>query len=381
MTDRSQPISPTAAPQTVRYLHEEARGRALVEQLRGRTPRFACVIGYTAICELPGISSAGLSEDLRRFTAAADVEVLHHGRPRCLAAVPANPLGPPSPVVITATALRLLGISCEVIDAGAAVRPDCPHTRLVEAVGGDIRGGRAVPHARELFEKGLELGARLADRSEYLVIGESVPGGTTTALALMLALGLNARGKVSSSSNRNPHSLKETVVDEALRTAWPDGMLRGLDPLAAAAAVGDPMQPTVAGLVLGAAGRCPVVLAGGTQMASVLALASAIARRQDRGLDPGDVAVCTTRWVAEDPSADLLDLARQIGSYPFLCSTMSFAEARQGGLRRYEEGLVKEGVGAGGAAVAATLALGIDNQTLLAAIDAFCDELFGAAPA
>jgi NaMN:DMB phosphoribosyltransferase len=116
-------------------------------------------------------------------------------------------------------------------------------------------------------------------------------------------------------------------------------------------------------------------------MASVLALASAIAGRQARRWEPGDVAVCTTRWVAEDPSADLLDLARQIGPYPFLCSTLSFAEARHGGLRRYEEGLVKEGVGAGGAAVAATLALGIDNRTLLTAIDTFCDELFGAAPA
>lgn len=363
----------------IRYLYAAERGRALAARLRGRRPRFVCVIAYTAICEVPGISSAGVSETLRRYTPAADVEVLHHGRPRCLPGVPTNPLGPPSPVVITAAALRLLDVPCEVIDAGVAVKPDCPTLELTTAVGGDIRLGRAVPHARELFERGLELGARLAAEAEYLLIGESVPGGTTTALALMLALGLDAAGKVSSSSHDNPHGLKEAAARAGLAAAWPNGIPSDLDPLAAAAAVGDPMQPTVAGLLLGAAGRCPVLLAGGTQMAAVLALAAAVARREGRRLGPDSVAVCTTRWVADDPWSDLAGLARQLGPYPFLCTELSFAAARHEGLRRYEEFLVKEGVGAGGAAVAASLALGADGPTLLAAVEAYCDELFGSA--
>ena len=66
------------------FVHNEAGGRRLVERLRGKEPLFCCVIAHTDICELPGISAAGASPELRRFTAAADVEVVYHGRPLCL---------------------------------------------------------------------------------------------------------------------------------------------------------------------------------------------------------------------------------------------------------------------------------------------------------
>ena len=367
--------APLTAADPILYLHEEPAGRALVERLRGRRPLFVCVVAHTDICELPGISAAGAAPELRRFTPAADVEVLHHGRPRCIPDVPINPLGPPSPVLITAAAVRLAGFPYRVVSAGLRVRPDVPLALLGSAHGLDIRGGQAVPAAGELFEGGRRLGRRLAAEADYLVIGESVPGGTTTALALMLALGLDANGKVSSSMDANPHALKAELVATALAAAWPDGRPSDLDPLAAAAAIGDPMQPAAAGLALGALEVGPVVLAGGTQMAAVLALMGAIERRAGRDLPDQHLAVATTRWVATDPSADLAGLARQIGEVPFLAANLDFSASRHPGLRRYEEFLVKEGVGAGGATLAAILAAGVSHADLLSAVEALYDDL------
>jgi uncharacterized protein (TIGR00303 family) len=213
----------------------------------------------------------------------------------------------------------------------------------------------------------------LAAKHPYLVIGESVPGGTTTALALLLALGIAADGRVSSSMASNAHALKSQVAHAALRHLTARSAAHPLDLVRT---VGDPMQAAVAGMVAGAigAGR-PVLLAGGTQMIAVGALVRALARR-DEGPDPtGRLGIATTRWVAEDPTADAVGLLRDVGPDPLLVSTLSFAGSRHEGLRRYEEFLVKEGVGAGGAAVAAALAANVDCDRLRARVEEICEGL------
>ncbi len=357
------------------YVHNEAAGRALLGRHKGARPLFCCVVGYTAICELPGISAAGATPEVRRFTAPADVETLAHGRARCIDGIPSNPLGPPGPVVITRAALRLADIPFCFVDAGLLVEADAPCHQLGRAPGLDIRLANGVDGAADLFAAGRVLGRELGAGVDYLVLGESVPGGTTTALALLLALGFDARGRVSSSSNQDSHQLKNALVDQALTRAWPNGRPTDLDPLAAARAIGDPMQPAAAGLALGALERCPVLLAGGTQMAAVLALMTALEQRAGREVSPERLAIVTTRWVATDPAADLTGLAKQIGPVPVMAVNLSFATSRNLGLRRYEEFLVKEGVGAGGIALAALLQTGLGPTDLIAVIEEVCDEL------
>ena len=68
--------------------------------------------------------------------------------------------------------------------------------------------------APELFEVGQQLGREFkqATQAPYLVLGESVPGGTTTALALLLALGYAAEGRVSGS---------QAAMAMPSRHAWP----------------------------------------------------------------------------------------------------------------------------------------------------------------
>jgi uncharacterized protein (TIGR00303 family) len=260
-----------------------------------------------------------------------------------------------------------------VVDAGCRIVPDAPLINLGGAPGGLISDGCAVPDARGLFRRGRELGRDLASSRDYLVVGESVPGGTTTALALLLALGIAADGRVSSSLSGNAHFLKSTVARDALFHVDPQRV--AVDPLAAVSTLGDPMQAAAAGVAAGGLDLdAPVLLAGGTQMAAVLALLLRILALEGR-VNPSAIGVATTRWVAHDPTADAAGLMAEIGSYPLLATALSFAGSRFAALRRYEDNLVKEGVGAGGAAVVASLASDVHCDALLARVEAIYEEL------
>jgi uncharacterized protein (TIGR00303 family) len=269
--------------------------------------------------------------------------------------------------------MQLGGFACTFVASGLLVWPETPCQRIEGGPGANIEFGHAVPHARDLFAAGYELGRTLAQTGAYLVLGESVPGGTTTALALLLALGIAAEGRVSGSQRDNAHTLKTQVARAALKAAQLAPGDGRADPLGAAAAVGDPMQPIVAGAALGAAslGR-EVVLAGGSQMLAVAALVAAVAGPE--ALE--SIAIGTTRWIVTDPAADVVGLAAEIGpDLPVLAANLDFSRSRHVGLRAYETFLVKEGVGAGGACVAALIASGAPIETLEAAIDLAYDEV------
>jgi uncharacterized protein (TIGR00303 family) len=357
-------------------VHAADRGRRLLKRLQGRRPLFVCTVAHTDTAEIDGLSGAGATAELRRLTAAADVEALFHGRPLCMAGVPSNPGGAPGPVIITLAGLRLTGVDVLAVDAGLRVKPQAPTMVVADRWGDSIVTGRAVPHAAELFARGIRLGAELTERGDYLVLAESVPGGTTTALALLCGLGIDAWGKVSSSMPENAHPLKERVVRAALAAAGLDHDRRSVSALQVAAAVGDPMQPFVAGLALGALPTVPVLLAGGSQMAAVLALIAAHSRERGQPLDPDTVAIATTGWVAHDPTADLAGLVEQIADVAVYASDLSFADSRHGPLRLYERFLVKEGVGAGAAAVVAALLADADHAHLLATIEQVYEEIY-----
>lgn len=362
-----------ASGEPVWYVREPDRGRRLAARLRGARPLFVVTAAHTDTSAVPGISAAGAAYELIPYTPAADLEALLHGAPRCLPSVPSNPLGAPGPVLLARAAVRLADLPVRAVEAGLRVRPDAPTLCLPCAPGRSVESGDAVPEAADLFELGLDLGRRWSREAPYLLLGETVPGGTTTALTLLLGLGYDATGRTSSSLPGNAHALKQAVARRALAAArLPDCGERSA--LVVARALGDPMQPVVAGLLLGALPRAPVVLAGGTQMAAVLALAAALARERGLPLDAERVAIATTRWVAADPTADLAGLVAQVGPYPVLAADLDFSRSRIPGLRRYEAGLVKEGVGAGGAAVAAALAVGARADDLLRATERAHDE-------
>jgi NaMN:DMB phosphoribosyltransferase len=90
------------------------------------------------------------------------------------------------------------------------------------------------------------------------------------------------------------------------------------------------------------------------------------------------VAIGTTRWIIADPAADVAGLATEVSPrLAVLAANLDFTGSRHAELRAYERWLVKEGVGAGGACVAALLATGLPVEQLEAAIDATYAELLG----
>ncbi len=116
-----------------------------------------------------------------------------------------------------------------------------------------------------LFKQGLLWGERLAAKLQqgYLILSECVVGGTTTALAVLTGLGINAVGKVNSSHPICNHEQKWAVVQTGLERAFPDRKLSSaaiIDPLELVAAVGDPMQVVVAGMAIAASRSCGVLL-------------------------------------------------------------------------------------------------------------------------
>jgi NaMN:DMB phosphoribosyltransferase len=120
-----------------------------------------------------------------------------------------------------------------------------------------------------------------------------------------------------------------------------------------------------------------VLLAGGSQMLAVAALIGALGGQS--ALD--QVAVGTTRWIVEDPAADVPGLATEISSQlPVLAANLDFSCSRHPGLRAYEQFRVKEGVGAGGACVAALLGTGKSIEDLEYAIDATYDRVLSRLP-
>jgi uncharacterized protein (TIGR00303 family) len=328
--------------------HEETKGEAFLKKIEGKKPLFACVIGSTETAKIPGLSAAGRYPELTEYTPAADAELLLLGSCKCIKGVPVTPEGIPTPALITMSALRLADIPTLVVSGGVKIKPLAPYLELGGKPGGDIRRGRAVEGVEEILLRAKVAGENLSKLVEYLVVGESVPGGTTTALGVLSAVGVDAKGKVSSSMPNNPHELKIKVVEEGLKAAKAGFGTFASNPLKAVSCVGDPMIPAFAGLVLGAAPRVPVLMAGGTQMGAVLAVVKAL-----DSVILSNVAIGTTRWIIEDKSADLKGIISQIADIPILAADLDFSRSRFDGLRAYESGFVKEGVGAGGAAIAA----------------------------
>ncbi|MBD2560935.1 MULTISPECIES: nicotinate mononucleotide-dependent phosphoribosyltransferase CobT [Nostoc] len=372
-----------------------------LRRYRGCLPVFACVLGFTETGLIPGISAAGRTPEDRKYTACADAEFLYYG-PEHKAQYPLPPLAAgASPVLISRAVFKSLKIPVRLFNAGLPQPPAVPVIDLDGAPAQCLSSGAAmeITTVHHLFKQGLLWGERLAAniQHKYVILGECVVGGTTTALAILTGLGIDAAGKVNSSHPICNHAQKWALVEaglEKMRGSRKQGAggenftlsssSSPVNPLQLVAAVGDPMQVVVAGMAIAASRSCGVMLAGGTQMLAVYALISAIAQAYALSWQPEAVVVGTTRWVAEDPTGATVDLAlslgkgnlTQSGGTPALLATdLSFADSRYPQLRAYEQGFVKEGMGAGAACIAAHLSQDWQQNQLLAAIEAQLERL------
>lgn len=314
--------------------------------------RVIVVVGTTETARIEGISAAGANPDLMRHTPAADAEILVYGQTVQAPAVPVSPSGCPTPALITRAVSELTGFDVLAVDAGMATGTAAPTVELGDRPGGGIRTAEPVPDARERYERAASLGRDLPD--EHLVIGESIPGGTTTALGVLTVLG--EPFGVSSSLPDNPVETKQTVVRQGLAVSdLGTGALAG-HPHRAVARMGDPVLPVVAGLAAGALERgARVTLAGGTQLLTVAALL------RHGGID-APLEVATTQFLADDDSVDLGRAADAV-DVELQITDPEFDAVDHVATERYCAGEGKEGVGMGGA-----LALAVDYGIPMAAV-------------
>ncbi|WAC05635.1 MAG: TIGR00303 family protein [Methanoregula sp.] len=310
-----------------------------IPPLQFKKPVFCSILGNTRLSTVPGISGAGPTPEKTLFTPALDAELIVHGSITSMPAKPNTPTGCPTPATITRAMMELTGISPLFINAGLAHNPTVPCLDVYGGVGADPREQDAIPCAEALYQCGIWIGKFLSGLGDLLVLGECVPGGTTTALCVLRALGYSA--SVSSSFVKNPLSKKEEVsriVIDRIRSA---GIT---DPLNIIRATGDPMMPVACGIARSYSGN--LILAGGTQMLSVAGLVRAMGGRVP--------LIATTSFVRDDPSANVIQLSEEIG-VKMVYVDPGFEDLGHSGLARYCIGEVKEGMGAGGAMLLAYL--------------------------
>lgn len=296
-------------------------------------PIFCVILGNTLLSTVPGLSGAGPGPEKTLLTPNLDAELVTTGRIASVPLKPNTPTGCPTPATITRAMMELTGLPPLFINAGLKNRMTVPCIDALGEPGNDPRTGDAVPQAESLYIRGKEIGRFLSSACDLLVLGECVPGGTTTALCVLRALGYPA--SVSSSFVKNPVSNKEALCRDVLNKFAGNPVT---DPLEIVRRMGDPMIPVAAGIAESYKGH--LIFAGGTQMLAVCGLIKAL----NRPVPP----VATTVYVKEDKSANVEELASMMGiriCYVDPC----FGTLGHPGLSRYCDGEVKEGTGAGGA--------------------------------
>lgn len=314
---------------------------------------FSLVISYTETSEIPGITFAGADSDSIKFTPPADAEYLYYGFCKSIKKIPMTPDGKPTPALLTKTSLESSSIPHIVINAGSKISPQLPFIETGLKPGLNISENPAMTDEQVIkaVDYGRIVGRTLASMTNFLMIGESLPGGTTTALATLRGLGINA--KVSSSIPENPMELKDKIVTEALC------QVNSEHPYQIVSHVGDPMIPFVAGMLSSASAITKVMLSGGTQMSAVLAFASKV------GFNEKNTAIGTTSYITNDSNANFIEQIKQIADIPIISVDPGLKNSKFSGLKAFSEGFAKEGVGAGGSMIASMVKSGFDSEKFL----------------
>ena len=316
------------------------------------------VIAGTDTSQIQGISAAGINAKSRRETALADAEFLLFGPskdhkyklPYLNAGV--------TPALISYVCSKLINATPTVIPLGLHDKPYFRYLFVEDQLLGpasSLTTGKSMPRKRvlNLYEKGISIGK---SSKQPVLIAESVPGGTTTAQAVMETFGLNVSNLVGSSLFKAPRELKRRVIQTGLLNA---NLKNNFDSFDVISSVGDPFQAFSMGLLIGSRlANQPVLLSGGSQMIAVILLALELLDSKNKEDFFKNVFIATTSWLVKDKSlSDLLDLINQKHKVNLigLASPLNFKSSNSKELKDYELGHVKEGVGAGGISILAFL--------------------------
>ncbi|KPV44724.1 MULTISPECIES: nicotinate-nucleotide--dimethylbenzimidazole phosphoribosyltransferase [Acidiplasma] len=290
---------------------------------------YVLLAGSTEISKIPGISAAGENSELTFLTPVLDSEIIYSGKCISYDVIPMTENGIPTPSIITRAANLVSGVDILIVDAGFYESPKIPylHTKLGPA--NDPRKQEALTKYDVAVETGRYIGRMLDKKYKYIVLAESVPGGTTTAYMVLRSLGYDYM--TSSSMKSGPDQLKRKVADEAFQRYKPvnnamDSMIQ----------YGDYMMALATG-ISGAVRNSTIMYAGGTQMACVYLLDKIINKSHEKRY------IFTTGYIINDRG----DLLSDIAGGNIIYAKTNFSGIQ--GLDYYEQGYVKEGTGFGAA--------------------------------
>ncbi|VAY86490.1 Nicotinate-nucleotide--dimethylbenzimidazole phosphoribosyltransferase [hydrothermal vent metagenome] len=320
-----------------------------IENLRGKKATFLLALSNTNTANIKGITQAGIP-NMIHLTPTLDSEFVCTGEVRSLNNIAKTPKGVPTPALITrAIHLLLPYANIELLDLGLQIRPKLNYFKIhrFKINSSDSIHTNANINAHDIFQKGIEFGKNYTCKNDYIILGESVPSGTTTANATALALGYDCQNKFSSSFKNTPDKIKQDTIKQALNNINNDDDIFDI-----LSKVSDNMLIFNAGFILGVNNKIPIILAGGTQMACVLLVVNKILKVMDGKIDSSNLSLCTTQWVVNDVNSNIKDLINmcdfKINSY---YSNFNFSTTKYPALKLYDDGEAKEGVGAGGSLI------------------------------
>lgn len=340
-----------------------------LEFLRGKKATFLLSCSVTKTCEIPNISQAGIPGKLY-LTPTLDAEFLCTKEVRSLPNIAQTPKGVPTPALITRAIHELNPYSnIEILNLGLEVIPQINYFKIYNF---DIKPSESITsgtkiEAMEIFQKGLEFGQNYQTKDEYVILAETIPAGTTTANATAKALGYECDGYFSSSFKNNPSDIKNETIKKAL-----DNIDKNDDIFEKLSKVSDNMIIFNAGFILGSrVNELKVILAGGTQMASVLLVVNSILKSMDGEIDSSNLALCTTKWISKDENSNIKAILEQL-DFPIntYASEFDFSLSNHPALKLYDEGEAKEGVGCGAALCYATIN-GLTKEQITNKIESF----------
>ena len=335
------------------------------------------IIAGTDTSQIKGISAAGINAKSRRETALADAEFLLFGASKDHKyKLPLLNAGV-TPALISYVCSKLINANPTVIPLGIKDKPYFRHLFVEDQLLGpasSLTTGKSMPRERvlNLYEKGISIGR---SSKQPVLIAESVPGGTTTAQAVMETFGLNVSDLVGSSLFKAPRELKRRVIQTGLLNA---NLKNDFDSFDVISSVGDPFQAFSMGLLIGTRlANQPVLLSGGSQMIAVILLALEFLDSKNKEDFFKDVFIATTSWLVKDNSlSDLLDLINEKHKVNLigLASPLNFKSSNSKELKDYELGHVKEGVGAGGISILAFLK-GFNNYEIVSLCQFYLEKM------
>ncbi len=338
------------------------------ESLRGKKASFLLALSNTGTANIRGITQAGIPGKIH-LTPTLDSEFVCTGEVRSLENIAETPKGVPTPALIT-RAIHLLNPygNIELLDLGLEVKPELEYFKIHDF---GILPSKSIAldagiNAMEVFQKGLAFGQEYECKDDYIILAESVPSGTSTASATAQALGYDCKSLFSSSFKEVPHNIREITIENALKNIKSDDDLFRI-----LGRVSDNMLIFNAGFILGLNNKIKIVLAGGTQMACVLLIVNTILKTMGGEINTSNLSLCTTKWVYEDTNSDIKALLEmldfKINAY---YSDFDFSTSNHPALKLYDQGEAKEGVGAGGALVYASLN-GISKESIINQVESF----------